>query len=405
MAGLLAGYLFTYLITVNYGANIFGLLSLCFSIFLFLGILGRIGVDINLVKQYAEEKNFSDKGLFYRVVLKSFILATVLSVLLIIFKDVLVIALFKKPELQPYIFWTALAIPFWTLTLVCAGLLRARKKNKWFAFLNIPGRFTMALIALLIFFLIEDAPIIVIKAHFYGVMFLGLLAFIRCILLLEGITFRSEVNSWKFLKGSIPMMLSSTILVVLGWMDTFVLGIYESGDQIGIYNVAIKIAGLASFTFLAINSILAPKLAEMYSGRNLNSFASLVRFSALLNGALSIVIVIGILVFHDWLLKIFGPEFSAGDTVLFILCFGQLITALTGSVGVILQMTGHQVIYQNIMIIALIVNVILNFVLIPLYGPVGAAIATISSIICWNVIGAIYIKVKLNISSYFNPFY
>jgi len=77
---------------------------------------------------------------------------------------------------------------------------------------------------------------------------------------------------------------------------------------------------------------------------------------------------------------------------------------MSGSVGVIMQMTGHQKVYQNIVLIALILNIVLNFTLIPLYGILGAAIATVVSISSWNIIGAVYLKQKLNIRSYYSPF-
>ena len=402
--GVFAGYLFTYLITTKYGANIFGLVSLCFSIFLFASILGRLGMDINLVNHYADDEKIRDKGLFYKAVFKSFFAACLLALLLYALKDYYIATVFKKPELEPYIFWTVLAIPFWTLTLVCGGLLRARKMNRWFAFLNIPGRMIFALLALLVVLGLNNDPIGIIKAHFYGIMFLGILAFVRCTILLQGITFRSSSNSWTFLRRSIPMMLSSTILVVLGWMDTFVLGIFNPSQDIGIYNVAIKIAGISSFVFFAVNSILAPKLAQLYQTNEKLAFRQLVQFSAFINGISSILIIALILGFHDWLLRIFGPEFAAGDKALFILCAGQLIMALTGSVGVILQMTGNQVIYQNIMVFTLCINILLNFILIPLYGIQGAALATAISVLIWNISGMFFVRRKLHIDSFYNPF-
>lgn len=403
--GVFAGYLFTYLITTQFGANIFGLISLCFSIFLFASILGRLGIDINLVNHYADDDKLRDKGLFFRVVLKSFVAACILAYLLYVLKDYYIVPVFKKPELDPFIFWTVLAIPFWTLTLVCGGLLRARKMNRWFAFLNIPGRMIFALVALLVVLGLNSDPIGIIKAHFFGIMFLGILAIVRCAVLLKKITFRSPSNSWAFLRRSMPMMLSSTILVVLGWMDTFVLGIFNPSQDIGIYNVAIKIAGISSFVFFAVNSILAPKLAQLYQTNEKRAFRQLVQFSALVNGISSVVIIAVILGFHDWLLRIFGPEFAAGDKALFILCAGQLIMALTGSVGIILQMTGNQIIYQNIMVFTLFVNILLNFILIPLYGIQGAAFATAISVLIWNITGMLFVRKKLHIDSFYNPFH
>ena len=403
--GLFAGYIFTYLITINYGASVFGLVSLCFSLFIFAGILGRLGTDINLVKFYSDENNLGDSGLFLRVLVKSFIAASLLGALLYWGQDLFIITLFDKPQLRPYIIWTALAIPFWTTTMVCAGVLRARRQNRWFAFLNNPGRFTLATIALIILWAWIDSPINAIKAHFFGVVGIALIAFLICISGFKKMTISTSWNSWIFLRESLPMMLSSTILVLLGWLDTFVLGIYQSDANIGIYNVALKISLLTGFGLQAINSILAPKLAKSHAENDSILFKRLIRFSAKINFYSTLVIVVGILVFHRILLSIFGEEFISGAEVLFILCAGQLFNALSGSIGEIMLMTGRQTQYQNIMLITLVLNVILNFTLIPIYGIFGAALSTALSLIFWNIAGALYLKTKLGIESYYNPFH
>lgn len=402
--GLLMGYLFTFFVAKYYGAATYGLISLCFSLFLFAGIMGRLGLDVNIVKFYASPTNQNDTGLFYKALIKCFIASSFLAAMLFLLKDYIVLDIFKKPQLDPYIIWTVLAIPLWSCTMLCAGLLRAKKNNKWFAFLNNPGRFTFTVLFFLLLWAIVDSPLNAIRAHFFGVAFLFILSFILAIRSLKSYSLRSEQNSWKFLKEALPMMLSSTILVLLGWLDTFVLGIYETDDMIGIYNVALKIATITSFALQAINSILAPKLASSQDESDQKQFHKLIHFTTRLNFFTTLIIVVMIILLHKWILNIFGPEFISGSYILIILCIGQLINSMSGSVGIIMQMTGHQKAYQNIVLIALVLNIVLNFTLIPKYSILGAAIATVVSISSWNIIGAIYLKRKLNIESYYNPF-
>jgi O-antigen/teichoic acid export membrane protein len=97
----------------------------------------------------------------------------------------------------------------------------------------------------------------------------------------------------------------------------------------------------------------------------------------------------------------FGEAFKGGSIILFIFCGGQLVNSFSGSVGVILQMIDKQKVYQNFMLAALFINLGLTFFLTPLYGGIGAAMATVFSMIFWNVGSAIYLKIKLNITSYY----
>lgn len=401
--GLFAGYLFTYLVVKFYGAEVYGLVVLGFSLFVFMGVLGRLGIDINLVKHYSLEENRLDIGLFYRAVLISFLFSAFLSVILFFSKDFLSNTIFKKPNLAPYLIWVAISIPFWSLTIVCAGYLRAIKKNHWFAFLNNTGRFIFTILFLILLAKFFSSHLVAIKAHTYGVILLAGLAFFLCLKSLGGLSLKSENNTWLFIRGAFPMMLSASMLILMGWIDTFILGIYESELNIGIYNVALKVAMLSSFTLQAINSILAPKLADTNQKGDMVAFSRLVRFSTKYIFIFTAITVILILICRSWILALFGSEFVAGSFILVILCLGQLVNSLAGSVGVILQMTGHQRIYQNIIFIALILNIILNFVLIPVYGGLGAAIATTVSIASWNIIGSIYLKKKLGIQSYYMP--
>lgn len=402
--GLLAGYLFAISITRIYGAGVYGLVSLSFALFIIGGILGRMGLDINLVRFYASAENLGERGIFYKVLFKSLLFSGVLGFAMYFFRESIAVGLFKKPQLEPYIFWTALALPFWALTMLSGGVLRARKKNKWFAFLNNPGRFFFSFALLMVFWALLDDPLSAIKAHFFGVAALGLMGLVMAFKTLEGLSMKTRVNSWGFLRDALPMMLSSTILVLLGWLDTFVLGIYESDEQIGIYNAALKIATLTSFSLQAINSILAPKLADLYARKEMKTFHTQIGFTAKLNFFLTLGVVVVILLLHPWILGIFGSVFVTGSGILIVLCLGQLVNALSGSVGVIMQMTGNQKAYQYIVLVALVLNGILNFTLTPIYGGFGAAIATVISMVSWNVLGALYLKRRLDIRSYYWPF-
>lgn len=101
-----------------------------------------------------------------------------------------------------------------------------------------------------------------------------------------------------------------------------------------------------------------------------------------------------IVIFHDFLLGIFGEEFKAGYIILFIFCAGQLVNSLSGSVGIIMQMIGKQKVYQNFVIIALFINLALTFILTPVYGGIGAAVSTVISMVFWNIGCAVYLKKK-----------
>ena len=82
-----------------------------------------------------------------------------------------------------------------------------------------------------------------------------------------------------------------------------------------------------------------------------------------------------------------------------IVAIGQLTNAAFGSVAALLNMTGHEKDTMRGMFIAFVVNVVLNLVLVPEYGMVGAATATAISIFILNAVLRYYVKKRLGIES------
>ena len=401
VGGTLLSFAFTLYVTNRFGKAEWGLIALGFSIFTIISIFGRLGLDLNLVKFYSQDKNLDDTGIFYQALIKVFLFSSVLSLLVYFFGDKLVNDVFiePKPDLLPYLNWLLLSIPFWSSVFVSAAIMRARKMNKSFAFYTLFGRFFIVLLIILL--ITHDNALFVLKAHFISLAVLCVISVIHAIIILKKPTIKTKENAWVFVKESLPMMLSSSILVLMSWMDTFVMGIYENETEVGIYNVAVKITTLSVFSLQAINSILAPKIAKTFAENDQQAFKNLIKFTTKLNFFLTLILVAFITVFSSFLLGLFGEGFEAGVTVVFILCFGQLVNSLSGSVGVIMQMVGKQNIYQNYILTALIINLILTLILTPIYGGIGAATATVVSLIYWNIASAVYLKRKMGITTFF----
>ena len=66
------------------------------------------------------------------------------------------------------------------------------------------------------------------------------------------------------------------------------------------------------------------------------------------------------------------------------------------------QMTGREKLFQNILLLALAINIGLNILLIPTYGILGAAIASTTSIVFWNLTSVVYIYKEHQVLTFFN---
>lgn len=400
--GAVVGYIFTIYVSNKYGADVYGLLALCFSIFLIVSVFGLLGLDTNLVRFFSQDKNDSEAGIFYKSIIITFIASSFFAWVVYIFENPIVLEFYQdpKPELLDYLPWILGCIPFWNVAMICSSLLRAKRQSMAYSFINYPSRFLFSILILYLFSSISDDPIFIVKAHFWAVVattVFGLMLAVRKL----NISLKTKIKSVSFIKDSFPMLLSSSILILLSMVDTQIMGVYESKANVGIYTVAVKIAALSTFTLQAINSILAPKIAKSHAEGS-QSFGKLIKFSTNLNFIITILIALAIIVFHKTILELFGEEFKSGGIILIILCVGQIVNSFSGSVGIILQMIGKQKVQQNFVIMALLINIVLTFILTPRYGGLGAATATIISIAFWNIGCSIYIKKKLGIKTYFH---
>jgi O-antigen/teichoic acid export membrane protein len=98
-----------------------------------------------------------------------------------------------------------------------------------------------------------------------------------------------------------------------------------------------------------------------------------------------------ILFFPQFILGLFGHEFQAGSYAMIVLSVGQLFAAFSGSTVILMNMTGKEKAVLYLLIISVVINLLLNYYLIPVLGINGAAFATSFSTILLNLLAVISI--------------
>ncbi len=200
-------------------------------------------------------------------------------------------------------------------------------------------------------------------------------------------------------KSALPMLLIGSMYVINGQTDTIMLGILSNSEAVGVYTVANRGAALITFVLMAFDTSIAPTFASLYSKGELQQLQKIVTQSCRIVFAIALLMTIGLIIFGKWLLLMFGTEFVKGYLTLSILSIGQLVNAFTGSVALLLIMSGFDKSTAVGVSISAILNIILNAFFIPLWNAEGAAIATAISMVCWNLILIYFAYRKLNINS------
>jgi O-antigen/teichoic acid export membrane protein len=214
-----------------------------------------------------------------------------------------------------------------------------------------------------------------------------------------------EAPSYKEIrKLAYPMFLFSSTLLLGNWITTLMVGALGSTADAGIYRVLDRVSSLNVLVLTAVNAVVAPKIAGAFAERNIELLKKHVQAATKFTFWASLPIQIIVILFHSQVLGIFGKEFIAGSTALIITMLGQIVNSLAGPVGQILNMTDNQIFLRNASMIGLVITTLSSWVLIPIYGITGAAIASLINSLFINLICLIKIKTKFSFNTLYNPF-
>ncbi|TYC15651.1 flippase [Bizionia gelidisalsuginis] len=397
------GFLFTLIVANKYGARVQGVFAIAF-LFLSIGaMISKLGMETSLVKWIASTLEIEVKKNLYIKSLQLTIFNSVLIGFVLYFLAPSIALMYNKPDVENSIKLAALAIPFLAILDVSGSYFKGEKKTNTFGMYFHFAKFLFPFIIILIFLYgsiyIIEAPIL---AYLIGLFMVSFVIMIHIFKILKGKPRKiNERFSFKFMfLESYPMMVSSAIVMIMGWSDVFILGFYASEEQIGVYSTAIKLATVVSFTYNAIATIATPKIAAYYHNNKSEELKETVAFSSKMMVYCGFPIFTVIFCFPEFILSFFGEEYVAGKTVLRILLFAQLTNVITGPVGPIFQMTGHQKKLQKIITMSLIFNIVLSLVLVRFFKMEGVALASAAGMMLWNVLGAYYIRKRLNIRTW-----
>jgi O-antigen/teichoic acid export membrane protein len=196
---------------------------------------------------------------------------------------------------------------------------------------------------------------------------------------------RRELASefWRF---TAPRGLAGFFQVAIVWVDTLLIGALRSTREAAIYAAATRYLLIGTFATMAIVLVMGPKISELLTRNDVESARSVYQVSTGWLVLLAWPINFTLLLFTPVMLAVFGKEFQAGSAALVILAATMFLATAVGPVDVVLLMAGKSSWNLLNTLAALILNVGLNLLLIPVMGITGAAVAWSVSIAANNLL-------------------
>lgn len=368
---------------VNYGAVSLGVTTLGL-----LSTLSLLGLHSGVGRYLPRFDDLSDRrGILVAAATIALPISTLIGFGIAALAVPIATYVFTDPSIAPIIRIFGLAIPFAAIMKLSVGVIRGlQRATPRVLIQNITPpitRFTAVVIA------------VVLGAGVVGIATAYALAYV--VAALAGVYYvftRTELLSdvpptpmrRELLSFSAPLVVSAAMAFVLTDLDTFMLGYFSSTRDVGIYNVVYPIAQLLTIGLTSFSFLLMPIISELDSqgetGKMIRIYQIVTKWIFI--ATLPVFIVVAI--FPEMTITVtFGREYVDGALALSLLAVAYFSHAIAGPNTDVLTSLGHTrlIMWDNLAVG--ILNSILNVLLIPHYGFLGAGVATAVSYIALNL--------------------
>lgn len=404
--GLGINYIFLILITKFFGGVVWGIFALCFSLLRITSLFGVLGANLALVKIIAQQE-YDLKKLYINVIARAIPLALLLTSLIFIFSDN-INSVFEgdNVDMTIYIRTMSLGILPFAISMINGGVFNGKKLISLFTFYDSMGRFLFG--GMFVFFLFlfgRENSLVVVEGFVLGLFVLSIISSLQVIRLIKGARLegvKKEFNFKSFLRLSIPLFWSNFMNAGSIYAATFILGIFLSKEEVGLFDTVNRIASLLTIILFAVTSISSPKFAESYLSKK--ALQKNVRLSSKLIFYTTIALSFIMVVMGRFIIDLLGySQFETAYYLLLIILLGQIINNFTGCVGALMQMIGYHKLLQKISIGSFCFVVVGMLIITPLYGLYGAAIIVGLNISLKNILSSVLIYRKANITTIYLP--
>lgn len=287
-----------------------------------------------------------------------------------------------------------------TLILNCIGVEWLYKALEEYSYITIRSIIFKVIAIILMFLFVRSKNNYVTYAI---IMVIGSSAsFIFNIVKLPQYIYIKRYKSYNLLKHLKPIFMF--FLLSVSWtiytnLDVIMLGFMKGNIEVGYYSAAIKIKSILVSTVSALGTVLLPRLTVYINDKNEKNFYKLLKKNCnfILITSFSII---GFLVINAYeiIILLSGSEYIPAIPIMQVVVFSILFIGLSTMTGTnILVPIGKESITVLATVGGIVVNIILNYILIPKFGAIGAAFSTVIGEVTILLIECFYLRNKLSL--------
>lgn len=385
-------YFFMLFLARQLGAEEFGIYALGLTIFNALLLVAIAGVDTGAIKFVSEYRAQGQEEAARRAVATAVVLVTGFGLIaglgLFLSAVPLSVQLYEKPGLATVLLWFALALPFALLSSLLLSSLQAFQVIRYtvgIKYLWEPiGKWVLAGFAIWGGFGLGG-----VICGFAITFAMSVVFAIRALAHQRWLTAHAFAGiEWQNVRAfgafCLPLVLANLFGVLAPRADIMILGYWVSSQDVGLYLAAFQTSAILALILGAFDVVFAPAISRAWAAKDRPAFQE--SYELIHRIALTVTMPLCVLLvfFAEDALSVFGAGFAAAGPILAILTIGHLVNAASGCANTVLLMSGHsRVVLVNTVVYGTIL-IGVTAAMIPLWGPVGAAVAASGSFVLLN---------------------
>ncbi len=195
-----------------------------------------------------------------------------------------------------------------------------------------------------------------------------------------------EISFRRVLSVTWPLLVNNLALIVLTQADLWIVGAFRSQEEVAVYGAAVRLVALVVTPLLVVNAVVSPLISERYARGRISELQRVLRVTAALAGIPALLALLCFIFLGGPILGlVFGDYYRSGALVLAALSLGQIVSVWTGSCGVTMALTGHQLPMMAITIATSSITIVAGLLLVNQYGVVGVAFASAAGLALQNL--------------------
>lgn len=370
--------------------DLFGLYSLSLSLVSVLAIFADLGINSAATRYIADAVSKHDHGLaggyFYFLVNFKLIITFSIAILLFIFSETISLSFEKPISLLLKILSISLIFnSFTSLLLAVANAMNDFKANLLINTLSSLSRLILTFLLVLLGLSVFGATLAISISALLGFLFA-----VYYLLRNYGIIFSSKrrIEAKRVLKFVGYTAVLSVSWVIFANVDTVMIGYFLSAEDVAYYRAGFSIISAIS-GFIAIPSVLLPVFVRLEGEDLSRAFSRAFKYSS----ALCIPSAVGvILISQNLILVAYGEDYLPGLKAMEILSI-LLISPAFAIYGSIFSGKEKPELNFYPLLFAMLLNVLLNYLMIPKLGIIGASLATVvSNALHWLILALVCAK-------------